>query len=112
MRIRTAREEDVEGLLEIYNYEVEHGTATFDLNCKTIEERLVWLREHNKDNHPLIVAEEDGKITGYASLSPYRDKEAYKATVELSVYIHKDWRGERTGRKAYEGNYFYGKGEK
>lgn len=92
MVIRTAKEADVNALLDIYNYEVEQGVATFDLKPKTMEERLVWFKEHNVDNHPLIVAEEEGKVVGYASLSPYRTKEAYKATVEMSVYIHKDYR--------------------
>lgn len=92
MVIRTAEEKDMPELLDIYNYEVEHGLATFDLNPKTMEERLVWFREHNVGNHPLIVAEEDGKVVGYASLSSYRPKEAYSATVELSVYIDKEYR--------------------
>lgn len=92
MIIRTAEERDMPALLDIYNYEVEHGLATFDLNPKTMEERLPWFREHNVGNHPLIVAEEDGKAVGYASLSSYRDKEAYQATVELSIYIDPEYR--------------------
>jgi len=92
MIIRTAKEKDMPELLDIYNYEVEHGLATFDLNPKTMEERLLWFRAHNVGNHPLIVAEEDGKAVGYASLSSYRDKEAYAATVELSIYIAPDYR--------------------
>lgn len=92
MKIRAAEEQDMPELLDIYNYEVEKGYATFDLRPKTMEERMVWFREHNRDNHPLIVAEEDGKAVGYASLSSYRIKEAYAATVELSLYVHKDYR--------------------
>ena len=59
MIIRTAEEKDMPELLAIYNYEVEHGFATFDLTPKTLEERMVWFREHNIGNHPLIIAEED-----------------------------------------------------
>lgn len=92
MKIRVAKEQDMPALLDIYNYEVEQGYATFDLKPKTMDERLVWFREHNRGNHPLIVAEEDGKAVGYASLSPYRIKEAYSATVELSLYVHRDYR--------------------
>ena len=88
MTIRTARAGDLPQLLAIYNDEVEHGTATLDLTPRTPEERRVWLEAHNKGNHPLIVAEDgDGHIMGYASLSPYREKEAYRTTVELSVYV-------------------------
>ena len=50
-------------------------------------------------NHPLIVAVEDGHAVGYASLSPYRVKEAYAATVELSVYVHRDYRKRGIARK-------------
>lgn len=92
MRIRTAEKKDVPALLAIYNEEVEHGLSTFDLNPKTMEEWLEWFGEHNVGNHPLIVAEEDGKAVGYASLSSYRMKEAYQATVELSVYVDKEYR--------------------
>lgn len=92
MKIRIAEEQDMEALLSIYNYEVVNGTATFDLEPKTMEERMVWFREHNVDNHPLIVAEMDGRAVGYASLSGYREKEAYAATVELSIYVDPAYR--------------------
>ena len=49
--------------------------------------RGAWFAAHNTGNHPLLVAEEDGKVLGYASLSPYRDFDAYLQTVELSVYV-------------------------
>lgn len=87
MKIRKAKIEDLQELLDIYNYEVENGIATFDIHPKTLEERKVWFYEHNIENHPLIVAEEDNHVVGYASLSSYREKEAYKSTVELSVYV-------------------------
>lgn len=92
MIIRIAQETDLLELTDIYNYEVLKGTATFDVNPKTIEERREWFNSHNIDNHPLIVAEIEGHVAGYASLSPYRDKEAYTATVELSVYIGPEYR--------------------
>lgn len=84
--------QDLQSLLDIYNYEVEHGVATLDLKPKTLAEREVWLCSHNVENHPLIVAELYGHVAGYASLSPYREKEAYRSTVELSVYVSPDCR--------------------
>ena len=92
MHIRTAQQSDLEALLDIYNYEVVNGVSTLDLQPRTLEERQIWFDEHNKDNHPLIVAEIDGKTVGYATLSPYRTKEAYKSTVELSVYVQREYR--------------------
>lgn len=99
MVIRKARLDDLESLLDIYNYEVLNGTATFDMHPKTYEERLDWFHGHNVENHPLIVAEADGRVVGYASLSPYRAKEAYKKTVELSVYISPEHRRRGIARR-------------
>lgn len=99
MKIRMAEEKDLIDLLDIYNYEVEHGTATFDLTKKTIPERREWFFTHNKGNHPLIVAEEDKRAVGYACLSPYCAKEAYSATVELSVYVDHRYRRRGIARK-------------
>ncbi len=87
MLIRKAEAKDLNALLDIYNYEVENGVATFDLHPKTPEQWEVWFSLHNRENHPLIVAEQDGRAVGYASLSSYREKEAYRTTVELSLYV-------------------------
>ena len=87
MEIRVARREDLQQLLDIYNYEVVHGVATLDLQPKSLEEWGLWFDAHNIKNHPLLVAEQAGRVAGYASLSPYRSKEAYRSTVELSIYI-------------------------
>ena len=87
MEIRVARREDLQQLLDIYNYEVVHGVATLDLQPKSLEEWGQWFDAHNIRNHPLLVAEQAGRVAGYASLSPYRSKEAYRSTVELSIYI-------------------------
>ncbi|MBQ8300592.1 MAG: N-acetyltransferase [Clostridia bacterium] len=92
--IRKAEYKDLEELLEIYNYEVEHGVATLDLEKKTFADREKWFFEHQSDIHPLFVYEKDEKVAGYANLSPYREKEAYKSTVELSVYVGKAHQGQ------------------
>ena len=92
MEIRVARREDLQQLLDIYNYEVVHGVATLDLQPKSLEEWERWFDAHNIKNHPLLVAEQAGRVAGYASLSPYRSKEAYRSTVELSIYIGPDFR--------------------
>ncbi len=92
MIIRKAKIEDLKELLEIYNYEVENGVATLDLEPKTLKEWERWFYAHNIDNHPIIVAEIEGRIAGYATLSSYREKEAFKSTVELSIYIRVDYR--------------------
>lgn len=92
MIIRKAEKKDLKELLEIYNYEVEYGVATLDLKPKTMEEWEQWFYMHNIDNHPLFVAELNNCVAGYASLSSYREKEAFKTTVELSIYINVNYR--------------------
>lgn len=72
--IRKAEERDLQQLLDIYNYEVEHGVATLDLRPKTMKEWKQWFQVHNVDNHPLLVAEMEGRVAGYASLSSYRER--------------------------------------
>lgn len=103
MLIRKAEQEDLQALLDIYNHEVVNGVATLDLNHRTLEEWQVWFDHHNVENHPLYVAEVDGRVAGYSSLSSYREKEAYKSTVELSIYISPDYRkrGIATALMAY-----------
>ncbi len=87
MIIRKPVREDISALLDIYNYEVENGVATLDINKKTAADWEKWYDNHNIGNHPLIVCEMGGEVAGYATLSSYREKEAYKSTVELSVYV-------------------------
>ena len=101
MRIREAKLFDLPTLTDIYNDAVINTTATFDLEPKTTEERRGWFDAHT-GIHPLIVAEIEGSVAGYASLSGYREKEAYESTAELSIYVHKDYRGQGVGKALME----------
>ncbi|MBS7009326.1 GNAT family N-acetyltransferase [Anaerostipes sp.] len=96
--IRKARQDDVTRITEIYNEVAANSAATFDLHAKSLEDRAVWMEEH-KGNHPLLVYEADGTVAGYAGLSPYQDKEAFDATVELSIYLDSRYRGRGIGTK-------------
>lgn len=102
LQIRRAVIDDVQECLIIYNYEVEHGVATLDLELRTLEEWNEWYNAHSDEHHPIIVGTLDGVVVGYASLSPYRPKEAYKSTVELSIYIHQDYRGQGVATQLME----------
>ncbi|MDG6996571.1 MAG: N-acetyltransferase [Nitrososphaerota archaeon] len=92
MRLRDAKEEDLSGILEIYNEAILNTTATFEIETFSVERRKSWFSNHG-GRYPLIVAEtEDGKIAGYCSISPFRQSAGYRRTAELSVYVHKEFR--------------------
>ena len=102
LQIRRAVIDDVQDCLNIYNYEVEHGVATLDLEPRTLEEWREWYNAHSDEHHPIIVGTIDDVVVGYASLSPYRLKDAFKSTVELSIYIHQDYRGQGVATRLME----------
>ena len=91
--IRPITKDGIPYCLDIYNYEVVNGVATLDLEPRTLPEWQEWYEAHQTSEHCIFVGFMDDVVVGYASLSPYRPKEAYKSTVELSIYIHQDYRG-------------------
>src|SRR5947208_1918237 len=101
LTIRPATEADQEAIMDIYNEAVENTTATFDTDLRTFDKQMAWFRNHKK-NHPVVVGERDGKVIGWASLSPWSDRCAYDTTVEVSVYVDKDYRGRGIGGKLLE----------
>lgn len=96
--VRAATEDDVPAITDIYNHEVLHGTATFDTEPKTLEDRVRWFRETNRPPHCVIVAEDGGLVAGWGCLHPFHARAAYRFSTEDSVYIHRDRRGEGIGK--------------
>ena len=97
VNLRLARPEDAEATRAIYNTEVTGSTVTFDLVPRSIDDRLAWL-DQRSGAMAVVVAEIDGQVVGFASLSPYRDRPAYATTVEDSVYVNADFRGQGVAR--------------
>jgi phosphinothricin acetyltransferase len=93
---RPVEHRDAEAIRAIYNLEVAESTVTFDLVPRSTAEQLAWIDEHS-GGHPAIVAEIDGRVIGFAALSPYRPRPAYATTVEDSVYVHREHRGGGVG---------------
>jgi phosphinothricin acetyltransferase len=84
--IRVARQSDLPEILDIYNHAVVSTTATFDLEPRSPEAQEAWFLEHVPP-HPAIVWEEGGRVLGWASLSPYASRCAYRFAAEASVYV-------------------------
>lgn len=97
MRIRLATIADAEPIRQIYNLEVVETTHTFDLVPRSLEEQEVWLTSR-LGALAVLVAEDDGEVVGFASLSSYRDRPAYRTTVEDSVYIRRSHHGQGIGK--------------
>lgn len=96
--VRLAEPRDAEAIRDIYNAEVLGSTVTFDMVARTLDDQLSWLTAHS-GGHPAVVAtDETGTVLGFGSLSPYRSRPAYSTTVEDSVYVHADARGNDVGR--------------
>ena len=85
MQIRTARLTDAEAIRGIYNRAIL-TVATFDLEPRSLEEQQQWLALRS-GAHLVLVADNGGTLAGFASLSPYRDRPAYRTTVENSITI-------------------------
>ena len=101
--VRLAVLADAEAIRSIYNREVTESTVTFDLVPRTLADQEAWLSART-GAHPAIVAVDGsaGRVVGFASLSPYRDRPAYNTTVEDSVYVHAEHRGRGVGRLLLE----------
>jgi len=103
MIIRPASLTDLPSLTEIYNYYVQNSEATFDVQPFIPEQRHGWFRDHSDSpGHRILVAEQNGgEILGYAASGPFRSKEGYRTTVEVTVYCSPGATGKGIGAALY-----------
>lgn len=95
---RKAIEADAGAIARIYNEGIEDGIATFETRLRTAEDVARWF----DGVHPVVIAEDEGRIVGFASTSSYRPRECYAKIAEFSVYVARDDRGRGVGRLALE----------
>lgn len=86
MIIRNIKKEDIRRCVEIYNYYIINSTATFEEQPLT-EAQFAERVERISVDYPYLVAEEDGKVVGYAYLDKYNERSAYRFTADLSIYL-------------------------
>lgn len=99
MNIRDALETDLPEIVAIYNAAVPGRMATADLEPISVESRLSWYKECQSARKPLWVVEEDDRVVGWLSFQTFKNRAAYAATAELSIYIHTDYQGRGIGKK-------------
>ncbi len=97
-QIRIATLDDLPVITDIYNAAILMTTATFDTEPKTHDERRRWFESHD-ERHPILVAEVDGQVVGWASLTRWSDRRAYDDTGETSFYVASEFRGQGIGRQ-------------
>ena len=95
--IRPYQTEDIQAILDIINYNILHSTALYDYNIRTYEQQKAILDDKLAKNFPVIVAEANGQVVGFGMYSEFRFREAYKFTVEHSVYVANDYHGKGIG---------------
>ena len=98
LTIREARREDLTAITEIYNDAIIKTVATFDTQPRLMEEQRAWFAEHDT-KYPILVAEDEGLIVGWASLSMWSDRCGYCDTAEISLYVKEGHRNRGIGRK-------------
>lgn len=102
--IRLAAVSDAEEIRAIYNHEVLHTTATFDLVPRSLAEQQEWVQARGGAFAAIVAVDAapapgvEGPVVGFGSLSPYKERAAYRTSVEDSVYVRRDRAGEGIGR--------------
>jgi phosphinothricin acetyltransferase len=100
--IRPAVRSDLPRVTEIYNYYVINTPVTFDMEPYTVERRAAWFDQFAPTGrYRLVVAEENGKVLGYAGTMRFRPKAAYETTVETTIYCAQEAIGKRIGSLLY-----------
>jgi L-amino acid N-acyltransferase YncA len=86
-QLRDATEADLAGILALYNHAIETTTAVFAYSPHTLAMRREWFNDKRAKGYPVLVAEADGAVAGFATYGPFRAWPAYRYTIEHSVYV-------------------------
>ena len=101
MEIRIVQIQDAEALLTIYAPYVEQTAITFEYDVPTVDEFSRRITDVSK-RYPWLVAEDNGRIVGYAYASAFKERAAYQWAVETSIYVDRNERGKGIGRLLHE----------
>ncbi len=98
IKIRNYKVQDAEAILKIINYNILNSTSLYDYDIRTLEQQKAILVEKLKKGFPVVVAEINDKCVGFGMYSEFRFRQAYRFTVEHSVYVSKDYNGKGIGK--------------
>lgn len=98
IQIRPYQTKDTQAILDIINHNILYSTALYDYAVRSYEQQKNLLEEKISKNFPVIVAELDGQVAGFGMYGEFRFREAYKFTVEHSVYVNHNFHGKGIGK--------------
>lgn len=90
--------DDLPFIVEVYNSTIACRQVTADLQPVSVESRFAWFEQHNTQKRPLWLIKYQNQPCGWVSLSSFYGRPAYDKTVEISLYIHQDFRGKKIGQ--------------
>lgn len=96
--VRPAIAADAEAICSIHNQGIEDRIATLDTTLRTPDGCRAWL-SNRPPRHPVLAAESDGAVIGWASLNQYNPRAAYDHVADFSVYVERTHRGQGVGRQ-------------
>lgn len=99
--IREATADDAKALLDIYAPYVTDTAVTFEYDVPTTDDFRQRIA-HVRQRYPYLVAEDCGRIVGYAYASPFKERAAYQWAVETSIYVNGDCHHHGIGRRLHE----------
>ena len=99
--IRDASEDDVPAMNAIYNQYIVDSHVSFDTEPWTDEQRLAWFRSRSEAGYPVLVAADGPEVIGSSWSGPWRDKAAYRLTVETTVVLAPGRSGTGIGSALY-----------
>lgn len=95
--IRRVKLQDAKAITTIYNEYVEHSVATFDTEPLREEDMRSQIAEIAA-RFPYFVYEEDGRVAGYCYAHLWKERDAYKHTLETTVYMAPGYLGKGIGK--------------
>lgn len=100
--VRTASDGDIPAITAIYRHAVLEGTASYEIEPPDESEMRRRFLALVGSGFPYLVAERDGQVLAYAYAGPFRQRPAYRWTVEDSVYVSPEAQGLGLGRMLLE----------
>lgn len=98
IQIRPYQTKDAAEILEIINYNILNSTALYDYEPRTLENQIAIFQDKLDKGFPILVAISNKSVVGFGYYSEFRFREAYKFTVEHSVYAHPNLIGKGIGK--------------